>query len=271
MRHTAFSSFGILYLVRVGVVVGTGGRGVGGSAPRTTTPPTPVSARFFSRSTPHHPPSLTQGGFQYWLYNIQFTKMCAPLTARFGHRGVAPVKVFLDQAVHHPLLYFPFFYGLKAFVEGKPLASAATKYKAEAWESCQALWKVWVPAQLVNFAFVPRHLRIPYVAAVSFGWTVILSTMQGSFDARDKEAAAAGGGGDVGVTARAPLSTLTPPPPTKKGGDVTVASVPPPRGLKDVVEAPGLQPGGAILAASRAESAALVAACAAGGGAMPPQ
>ncbi len=29
--------------------------------------------------------------------------------------------------------------------------------------------------QFVNFAFVPRHLRIPYVAAVSFGWTVILS------------------------------------------------------------------------------------------------
>lgn len=27
----------------------------------------------------------------------------------------------------------------------------------------------------MNFAFVPRHLRIPYVAAVSFGWTVILS------------------------------------------------------------------------------------------------
>jgi hypothetical protein len=36
---------------------------------------------------------------------------------------------------------------------------------------------------MVNFAFVPRHLRIPYVAAVSFGWTVILSVMQGKFDA----------------------------------------------------------------------------------------
>ena len=26
----------------------------------------------------------------------------------------------------------------------------------------QALWAVWVPSQLVNFAFVPRHLRIPW-------------------------------------------------------------------------------------------------------------
>lgn len=34
--------------------------------------------------------------------------------------------------------------------------------------------------QLVNFAFVPMHFRIPYVAGVSFGWTVILSVMQGA-------------------------------------------------------------------------------------------
>lgn len=187
-----------------------------------------------------------------------------------GHRGVAPIKVFLDQAIHHPLLYFPFFYGLKAFVEGKPLASAAAKYKAEAWESCTALWKVWVPAQLVNFAFVPRHLRIPYVAAVSFGWTVILSTMQGQFDARDKAAAEAAA---LAQTTTAPISTLVPPPPSsKKGGDVAVPAAPPaPRGLKDVTAAPARQPGGAIVAASRAEAASLVAACAAGGGAMPPQ
>lgn len=52
------------------------------------------------------------------------------------------------------------------------------KYRGEIWDSLKALWSVWVPAQLVNFAFVPRHLRVPYVAAVSFGWTVILSVMQ---------------------------------------------------------------------------------------------
>ena len=95
---------------------------------------------------PAHPPPVLppppQGGFQYWLYNVKFTQLCAPLTARFGHRGVAPVKVFLDQAIHHPLCYFPFFYGLKTFVEGKPLSTAVVKYKAEAWESCKALWKV---------------------------------------------------------------------------------------------------------------------------------
>lgn len=131
------------------------------------------------------------GGFQYYLYNVKFTQWCGPLTQRFGHRGTAPIKVFIDQAIHHPFLYFPVFFSMKAVVSGKPLSSAVEKYKSEIWESVQALWKVWVPAQMINFAFVPRHLRIPYVAAVSFGWTVILSVMQGKFDARAGAAVAA--------------------------------------------------------------------------------
>ena len=38
----------------------------------------------------------------------------------------------------------------------------------ELWDNCKALWTIWVPAQLVNFAFVPRHLRIPFGACFSF-------------------------------------------------------------------------------------------------------
>ncbi|KAI3428562.1 hypothetical protein D9Q98_007384 [Chlorella vulgaris] len=136
------------------------------------------------------------GGFQYWLYNVKFTQWCGALTRTFGHRATAPIKTFLDQAVHHPLIYFPVFFSIKAGVSGQPLSSAVTKYRTEIWDSLKALWMVWVPAQLVNFAFVPKHLRIPYVAAVSFGWTVILSVMQGKFDAaiaqRSAAAAAAG-------------------------------------------------------------------------------
>jgi hypothetical protein len=123
------------------------------------------------------------GAFQYYLYNIKFSQWCGPLTARFGHKFTSPIKVAIDQGLHHPFLYFPVFFSMKAVVSGKPLSSAVHKYRTEIWDSVKALWSVWVPAQLINFAFVPRHLRLPYVAAVSFGWTVILSVMQGKFDA----------------------------------------------------------------------------------------
>ncbi len=38
------------------------------------------------------------------------------------------------------------------------------KYKSEIWDSLKALWSVWVPSQLINFAFVPRHFRVPWGA-----------------------------------------------------------------------------------------------------------
>lgn len=131
------------------------------------------------------------GAFQYWLYNIKFTQLCGPITAAFGHVLTSPVKVVLDQLVHHPLCYFPVFFTMKTLMQGKPLSAAVDKYRSDIWESCKALWAVWVPAQLVNFAFVPRHLRIPFVAAVSFAWCIILSCMQGKLDSKQAQAALA--------------------------------------------------------------------------------
>jgi hypothetical protein len=40
-----------------------------------------------------------QGGFQYYLYNHLFVKWCAGMTAALGHKGSAPVKTFIDQAI----------------------------------------------------------------------------------------------------------------------------------------------------------------------------
>jgi len=125
------------------------------------------------------------GGFQYWLYNVQFTKWCSTITKYAGHAGAAPVKTFIDQFLHHPLMYFPVFYSLKATVEGRPIMtgpdSAVARYRAECFDCWKACWSLWVPCTLFNFTFVPRHLRIPFVAATSFVWTITLSCMQGAF------------------------------------------------------------------------------------------
>lgn len=88
------------------------------------------------------------GGFQYWLYNVKFAQWCGPLTRAFGHRATAPIKTFIDQGIHHPLIYFPSFFTIKAAVSGQPLSSAADKYRTEIWDSLKALWMVWVPAQV---------------------------------------------------------------------------------------------------------------------------
>lgn len=130
------------------------------------------------------------GCFQYFLYNKVFVRICAPITAVVGHKGSAVVKTFLDQFIHHPIGYFPVFYLLKGVQEGRPLELTYIKYKQDLWENCKALWTIWVPAQLVNFAFVPGHLRIPFVALVSFLWTIIISCMRGATQLHDDDSPA---------------------------------------------------------------------------------
>ena len=39
------------------------------------------------------------GGVQYYLYNVKFVQWCGGITAQVGHAGVAPLKVFMDQAI----------------------------------------------------------------------------------------------------------------------------------------------------------------------------
>ncbi|MEW5308842.1 MAG: hypothetical protein WDW38_000772 [Sanguina aurantia] len=143
------------------------------------------------------------GCFQYYLYNTLFVRWCSGITAAVGHRGSAPIKTFIDQAIHHPFVYFPSFYMLKGTVEGRTLDSSLTKYKADLWENCKALWLIWVPAQLVNFSFVPRHLRIPFVAGVSFAWTVVISCMRGTLESTTNSNSHAATAGEASHTAAA--------------------------------------------------------------------
>jgi hypothetical protein len=62
-------------------------------------------------------------------------------------------QVFLDQCLHHPLMYFPAFYFVKTLVQGGTTSDAFSLYKSNIKEDMLALWKVWVPATIVNFTF----------------------------------------------------------------------------------------------------------------------
>jgi len=50
-----------------------------------------------------------------------------------------------------------------------------------------ALWKVWIPATIINFTISPFWFRIPFVACTSLLWTCILSTMRGATEVNPQE------------------------------------------------------------------------------------
>jgi len=133
------------------------------------------------------------GGVQYALYVPIFGRLfpgaasyaAKPLRAKLadgaGSRSML-MQVVLDQFVHHPLMYFPAFYSLKEVVSGGSVSQGLAKYGNNYQEDLLALWKLWVPSTIVNFAFMPMHLRIPWVATTSLFWTCILSYMRGGDD-----------------------------------------------------------------------------------------
>ncbi|KAL7528502.1 hypothetical protein ACHAWF_002588 [Thalassiosira exigua] len=132
------------------------------------------------------------GGVQYAIYVPLFGRLF-PNAAKFAAKpigeklrdgkGLAALcgQVFLDQFVHHPLLYFPVFYGTRELVmnDEPDLMRSMGTYRENMKEDLEALWKVWVPSTFVNFAFMPMWARIPWVAGTSLLWTCILSTMRG--------------------------------------------------------------------------------------------
>lgn len=132
------------------------------------------------------------GGVQYAIYVPLFGRMF-PNAAKFAAKpirekikdakGIAALcgQVFLDQFVHHPLLYFPVFYGTRELVmsEKPDLMRCMATYKDNMKEDLAACWKIWVPSTFVNFAFMPMWARIPWVAGTSLIWTCILSSMRG--------------------------------------------------------------------------------------------
>mmetsp|Transcript_18170 Transcript_18170/g.27504 ORF Transcript_18170/g.27504 Transcript_18170/m.27504 type:complete len:398 (-) Transcript_18170:216-1409(-) len=132
------------------------------------------------------------GGVQYAIYVPLFSRIF-PNAAKFAAKpirekvkdvkgiGALCGQVFLDQFVHHPLLYFPVFYGTRELVmSDKPdLWRMLQTYRKNMSEDLAALWKVWVPSTFINFAFMPMWARIPWVAGTSLLWTCILSAMRG--------------------------------------------------------------------------------------------
>jgi hypothetical protein len=81
--------------------------------------------------------------------------------------------------MRHPRADFPCFYLIQSLLDGGTAIEGLRRYTQNVWEDVPAIWRVWVPAQLLNFGFSPMWLRIPVTASVSVGWTAYVSFSRG--------------------------------------------------------------------------------------------
>ncbi|GAW07235.1 integral membrane mpv17 pmp22 [Lentinula edodes] len=83
-------------------------------------------------------------------------------------------KVTLDQLVAAPFITVPMFFGSMSILEGRP-DEAIPRIKNSYVPTLTRGWCLFIPAQIVNFAFVPVSMRILFFSTVALCWNTYLS------------------------------------------------------------------------------------------------
>jgi protein Mpv17 len=161
---------------------------------------------------------LVQGMFQQFLFSAVYPVM-------FGHEHTfftTVQQVAFDVGVM-PFVYLPIVYSIKSLVS----ASNSNSFSIETVQDglaklgddilnkglLKTYWSIWIPAQSLTFSVIPPHLRVLFVALVSFCWVTILSSISSSSSSSSTSSAA-------DVTASTKATTSGAPPrslPTAEG------------------------------------------------------
>mmetsp|Transcript_4673 Transcript_4673/g.6521 ORF Transcript_4673/g.6521 Transcript_4673/m.6521 type:complete len:249 (+) Transcript_4673:44-790(+) len=118
---------------------------------------------------------LYQGIAQYFIYNVMF-----PQWFGSGHDIITVgTQVVFDLGIISPFLCLPVAYLTKSTIYGNTPIEGMKKYVNDVRYQGLLLkyYKIWFPAQCLTFGVVPEHLRIVFIACVSFFWLILLSSI----------------------------------------------------------------------------------------------
>ena len=111
------------------------------------------------------------------MYNRIFPVLFGVATAeKFNLSRVIKMTLF-DGFINAPLVWLPPAYITQALVYQYPIREAIKKYMNDIKEKglLTKYWSLWLPMTTINFAIIPSHFRILFVACISFFWMIILS------------------------------------------------------------------------------------------------
>nr|CAB3263941.1 PXMP2/4 family protein 2-like [Phallusia mammillata] len=92
------------------------------------------------------------------------------------HKLNLPVMftVALDQSFAAPLILGGFSI-LHPLLSNQGITGAISTFKSSFFDILKANWVVWIPAQTINFSFVPFEYRMLFVQVVAIFWNMFLS------------------------------------------------------------------------------------------------
>jgi protein Mpv17 len=93
-------------------------------------------------------------------------------------------EVAFDNFVSAPLFWLPPAYLIKALVYEKGLDEGLQNYVNDIKSNglLQKYLSIWLPAQSISFSVVPDHLRVAFMASISFFWFILFSTVSSNKD-----------------------------------------------------------------------------------------
>lgn len=116
-----------------------------------------------------------QGMAQEFIYNhlypMWFGTSSLPLTVL--------KKMLFDVCIQTPFVTLPVAYFFKAIVFQHSPKEAIRRYTEDVMERglLQKYVLLWAPVQTLTFSVVPAHLRISFIAFVSFFWLIVFSSL----------------------------------------------------------------------------------------------
>ncbi|KAG6549234.1 hypothetical protein Mapa_009220 [Marchantia paleacea] len=89
-----------------------------------------------------------------------------------GPVGVG-VRLALDQFVFSPAFIAVFISSLMT-LEGNS-SQITAKLKQDLWPAVLMNWRLWIPAQTINFMFVPQKLQVAFANVIALAWNTYMS------------------------------------------------------------------------------------------------
>jgi hypothetical protein len=95
-------------------------------------------------------------------------------------------KILFDVFISGPLLWLPPAYFIKAILYDYPLKEGLQKYVTDVVDNGLLIkyWQIWLPAQTISFSLIPDHMRVAFMAFISFFWFILFSSV--SADSNDE-------------------------------------------------------------------------------------
>ena len=98
-------------------------------------------------------------------------------TATFDSLPSSQVSPLASSYVSHAGSYFTnaYYHAVLGALQGMSVNQVYNRVHDTLWDTLKAQWAFWIPAQLINFKYVPVRHQLNFVLVVSLAWTTFLS------------------------------------------------------------------------------------------------